>query len=119
MTDDDAPLLKHLAAQKPRFKSMSRPGINKAAMMAMTRVTITQGCTNQNLRVFTLVASAGSGRAIRPSICMKAGVDALSAGLTDGSGSFKTCPSEPVVGRKILNFRAHLEDAATVPSSTS
>ena len=119
MTDYDAPLLKHLAAQKPRFKSMSRPGINKAAMMAMTRVTITQGCTNQNFRVFTLVASAGRGRAIRPSICTKSGVDALSAGLTDGSGCFKTSPAEPVAGHKTLNLHAHLANAAAARSSTS
>jgi hypothetical protein len=73
---------------------MSRPGIISAAMMAMTMVTINQGCTSQNFRVFTLVASEGSGLAIRPSICMKAGVGALSVCLTDGFGCFRTSPSE-------------------------
>ena len=54
-------------------------------MMARQRATITHGWTNQNFRTVTVVASEGKGRAIRPSIFMKAGV-ALSADLTEGSG---------------------------------
>jgi hypothetical protein len=76
---------------------MSRPGINSAIMMAITRVTITQGCTNQNFRAVTLVASEGRGRTTRPSICMKAGAGALSVCPTDGFGCFKTSPSEPAM----------------------
>ena len=66
-------------------------------MMAKQRVTITHGCTSQNFRVFTSVASKGRGRAIRPSICMKAGGGAFSVCLTDGFGCFKTSPSDRLV----------------------
>jgi hypothetical protein len=62
---------------------MSRPGIIRATIAAMTIATIIQGGTNQNFRVLPSVASEGKGRASRPSIFMNAGAGTSLARRSD------------------------------------